>query len=223
MDKRAFKTTVYTELSKVVKAMANPVRLEIIDLLAQGPFTVEQLATSIDQSVANTSQHLQNLKNAALVQVNKQGNFVLYTLSSKSVYQTWLSLRTLGMEFNAEIAKTIGDFRQEVNATVHGIKAENLSEMLEREEVLLLDVRPEEEFHRGHIEHALSIPISRLAESLENLTKKKTLVVYCRGPFCVYADQAVALLISKGFKAIRLEEGYGEWALLGLPTRQTED
>ena len=218
MDKRAFKDKVYTELAKVAKAMANPVRLEIIDLLGQGPFTVEQIATSINQSMANTSQHLQNLKNAKLVQVTKQGNFVLYALASSSVYQTWLSLRTLGIEFNAEVGKVVDDFRQEQHNALPTIHAEQLTTMLAEEEIVLLDVRPEDEFERGHIQHAISMPIHQLKDALKKIAKKKTIVVYCRGPFCVYADEAVALLHNKGFKVLRLEEGYPEWEIKGLPT-----
>lgn len=217
MDKRAFKDKVYTELAKVAKAMANPVRLEIIDLLGQGPFTVEQIATHISQSMANTSQHLQNLKNAKLVQVTKQGNFVLYALANSSVYQTWLALRTLGTEFNAEVGKVVDDFRQEQHLALPTIHAEQLITMLVEEEIILLDVRPEEEFERGHIQHAISMPVHLLKDALKKFAKKKTIVVYCRGPFCVYADEAVALLHNNGFKAIRLEEGYPEWEIKGLP------
>ncbi|WP_353118257.1 metalloregulator ArsR/SmtB family transcription factor [Myroides odoratus] len=223
MDKRVFKDTVYTELAKVAKAMANPVRLEIIDLLAQGPFSVELIAKYTNQSIANTSQHLQNLKKAQLVQINKQGNFVYYSLRSNGVYKTWIALRELGIHFNAEVEKVIADFRQGQNENLQAIDADTLTTLLQEEEILLLDVRPEEEYNRGHIHQALSMPLQQLEEAVKTLEKRKTIVAYCRGPFCVYADQAVAFLMEKGFKAVRLEEGYPEWALKGLPTNKKEE
>ncbi|MEK6511177.1 metalloregulator ArsR/SmtB family transcription factor [Myroides odoratimimus] len=217
MNKRDFKDKVYTELSKVAKAMSNPIRLEIIDLLAQGPFTVEQIANYTGQSIANASQHLQNLKNAKLVQISKKGNYVNYSLSSENVYNTWIALRELGIQANAEVEKVIQDFRSGQSVDLRAIDAETLKGMIDKDEVILLDVRPEEEYERGHIYKALSKPIDRLDDSLKDLSNKKMLVAYCRGPFCVYADEAVALLQKKGFNAVRLEEGYPEWALKGLP------
>lgn len=217
MNKREFKDKVYTELSKVAKAMANPIRLEIIDLLAQGPFSVEQIANYTGQSVANASQHLQNLKNAKLVQISRNGNFINYSLASGSVYNTWVSLRELGITFNAEVEKVISDFRNGQSEDMRAIDAETLAAMLENDEVVLLDVRPEEEYNRGHIHKALSTPIDKLGNSLKKFPKRKMLVAYCRGPFCVYADEAVAMLTEKGYNAVRLDEGFPEWALKGYP------
>lgn len=213
MEKREFKDKVYGELAKVAKAMANPVRLEIIDLLAQGPFTVEQIASYIHQSMANTSQHLQNLKNAKLVQSSKQGNFIQYALSHTQVYQTWLALRALGMEFNAEVDKVIDDFRNEQSQNLHAIHANELQVLMAKDEVIVLDVRSEEEYNRGHIQQAVSMPLDQLKTVMNTLDKGKLIVAYCRGPFCVYADEAVAHLLEHGFKAVRLEEGYPEWRL----------
>lgn len=223
VDKRAFKDTVYTELAKVAKAMANPVRLEIIDLVAQGPFSVEQIANYTNQSIANASQHLQNLKKAQLVQINKQGNFVYYSLRSNGVYKTWIALRELGIHFNAEVEKVITGFRQGQNENLQAIDADTLATLLKEEEILLLDVRPKEEYNRGHIHQALSMPLQQLEKAVKAFDKRKTIVAYCRGPFCVYADEAVAFLMEKGFKAIRLEEGYPEWVLKGLPTNKKEE
>lgn len=217
MNKREFKDKVYTELSKVAKAMANPVRLEIIDLLAQGPFSVEQIANFTGQSIANTSQHLQNLKNAKLVHISRKGNFINYSLASESVFNTWVSLRELGMAFNAEIEKVISDFRKGQGEDMEAIDAETLVAMIEKDEIVLLDVRPEEEYNRGHIHRALSMPIDKLENSLKNFPKRKMLVAYCRGPFCVYSDEAVSMLRNKGYNAVRLDEGFPEWALKGYP------
>ncbi|MBB4801696.1 ArsR/SmtB family transcription factor [Flavobacterium aquidurense] len=217
MNKREFKDKVYIELSKAVKALANPHRLEIIDLLAQGQFTVEQIANNTGLSVANASQHLQNLKNAKLVQINRKGNFINYSLASEQIYNALICVRELGMTFNAEVKKVISDFRNGQQEDMRAIDAETLVTMLENDEVILLDVRPEEEYSRGHIHRALSTPIDKLGNSLKKIPKRKMLVAYCRGPFCVYADEAVAILTQKGYNAVRLEEGYPEWALKGYP------
>ncbi|MBO9731666.1 MAG: ArsR family transcriptional regulator [Chitinophaga sp.] len=221
MNKREFKDKVYIELSTVAKAMANPVRLEIIDLLAQGPFSVEQIANYTEQSIANASQHLQHLKKAKLVQISRNGNFIYYSLASESVYNTWVSLRELGKVFNTEIAKVVHDFRKGQSKGMQAIDAATLATMLEKDEVVLLDVRPEEEYNRGHIHRALSIPVDHLGQSLKKIPHKKMLVAYCRGPFCVYADEAVAMLTRKGYHAVRLEEGFPEWALKGYPVDYT--
>ncbi|RKD17631.1 ArsR family transcriptional regulator [Pelobium manganitolerans] len=218
MNKREFKDKVYTELAKVAKAMANPVRLEIIDLLAQGPFSVEQIAHYTGQSVANASQHLQTLKNAKLVQVTRNGNFINYSLAGENVFNAWIGLRELGFAYNAEVEKVIHDFRNGHNSDMNAVDAETLAEMIENDEVVLLDVRPEDEYNRGHIHKAISTPIDKLETYLKKLSKRKMLVAYCRGPFCVYADEAVAMLKDKGYNAVRLNEGFPEWALLnGYP------
>lgn len=215
MNKREFKDKIYGELAKITKAMANPVRLEIIDLLAQGPFSVEQIAGYTGQSVANASQHLQTLKNARLVQVERNGNFILYSLASGRVYQSWAQLRELGMTYNTEAERVIKDFRTGQGNDMEAIDAETLSKMLDKDEVILLDVRPQEEYNRGHIHKALSAPVDHLAGLLKQFPKNKMLVAYCRGPFCVYADEAVALLKSQGFHATRMNTGYPEWASKG--------
>lgn len=202
--------------------MANPHRLEIIDLLAQGQFSVEQIAKNTGLSIANTSQHLQNLKNAKLVKINRKGNFINYSLASESVYSTLVSLRELGMTFNAEVEKVISDFRNGQSGDMQAIDVDTLATMLENDEVILLDVRPEEEYNRGHIHKALSTPLEKLGNSLKKFPKRKMLVAYCRGPFCVYADEAVAMLTERGYNAIRLDEGFPEWALKGYPVEHVE-
>jgi len=217
MNKREFKDKVYTELSKAVKAMANPHRLEIIDLLAQGQFSVEQIATNTGLTIANASQHLQHLKNAKLVQINRKGNFINYSLASEEVYNALICVRELGRSFNAEVEKVITNFRTGLSEDLRAIDVETLSIMLENDEVILLDVRPEEEYNRGHIHQALSVPLENLDKSLKKFPKKKMLVAYCRGPFCVFADEAVAKLSEEGYNVVRLEAGFPEWALKGYP------
>jgi len=216
MNKRAFKDKVYTELARITKAMANPHRLEIIELLAQGDFSVEQIATQTNLSVANASQHLQVLKTAQLVDITRQGNFIHYRLANVNVFKTWKALRELGVEQIATVEKLVNDFRQS-RFTFESITIDELVEKLKHEKITLVDVRPESEFHKGHILNALSIPIDQLKDRLKELPKRTQIIAYCRGPFCVFADEAVAILTEAGYKAKRLEEGFPDWQLEGLP------
>lgn len=216
MNKRTFKDKVYTELARITKAMANPHRLEIIELLAQGDFSVEQIATQTNLSVANASQHLQVLKTAQLVDITRQGNFIHYRLANVNVFKTWKALRELGVEQIATVEKLVKDFRQS-RFTFESITIDELVEKLKHEKVTLVDVRPESEYHKGHIANALSIPIDQLKDRLKELPKRNQIIAYCRGPFCVFADEAVALLTEAGYKVKRLEEGFPDWQFEGLP------
>jgi rhodanese-related sulfurtransferase/DNA-binding transcriptional ArsR family regulator len=216
MNKREFKDRIYDELAKVTKALANPHRLEIIELLAQGEFSVEQIAEQTNLSVANASQHLQVLKVAQLVDINRQGNFIYYRLPNSNVFKAWKALRELGMERIASIEKLVRDFRQS-NFKFESVTIDGLLKKIESGKVTILDVRPEVEFNRGHIADAISIPIDELKKRLNELPKRTEIVAYCRGPFCVYADEAVAVLNKAGYKATRLEEGFPDWSLLELP------
>lgn len=216
MNKREFKDKVYGELARITKAMANPHRLEIIELLAQGEFSVEQIAIQTNLSVANASQHLQVLKTAQLVDITRQGNFIHYRLSNINVFKTWKALRELGIERMATIERLVKDFRQS-KFKFESLTIRELVEKIKSEKVTILDVRPESEYNKGHIANAISIPIDELAKRLKELPKRSEIVAYCRGPFCVFADEAVALLTKAGYKATRLEEGFPDWSLLELP------
>ena len=216
MDKREFNDKIYGELAQITKAMANPHRLEIIELLAQGEYSVEQISIQTSLSIANASQHLQVLKTAQLVDVTRQGNFILYRLANTNVFKTWKALRDLGLERIASVEKIIKDFRHS-KFKLESVSIEGLVAKLRSEKITILDVRPEAEYKKGHIEKAISIPVSELRSRLKELPKKNQIVAYCRGPFCVYADEAVALLTKAGYKAIRLEEGFPDWRLQDLP------
>jgi DNA-binding transcriptional ArsR family regulator len=216
MNKRDFKDKVYSELAKITKAMANPHRLEIIELLAQGEFSVEQIAEHTNLSIANASQHLQVLKVAHLVEINRQGNFIFYRLSNSNVFSAWKALRELGVERIATIEKVVKEFRKS-KFDFETVTINELIEKLDSGKVTILDVRPESEYIQGHIANAISIPIEELSKRLKELPKRSDIVAYCRGPFCVYADEAVALLTKAGYKASRLEEGYPDWKLQDLP------
>lgn len=216
MNKREFKTRIYNELAQITKAMANPHRLEIIELLAQGDYSVEQISLQTDLSIANASQHLQVLKSAQLVDVTRNGTFIYYRLANANVFKTWKALRELGVERIASIEKLVKDFRQS-KSKIDSLTIDSLTKKLKAGKITILDVRPENEFNAGHIPNAISIPLGQLEERLKELPKRNEIIAYCRGPFCVYADEAVALLNKAGYKATRLEEGFPDWAVTGLP------
>jgi len=216
MNKREFKDKVYNELAKITKSMANPHRLEIIELLAQGEFSVEQIAEHTHLSVANASQHLQVLKAAQLVDISRQGNFIHYRLANSNVFKTWKALRELGVERIATIERLVRDFRKS-KFDFESVTIDDLVKKIESGKVTILDVRPESEFNKGHIANAVCIPIDQLSKRLKELPKRTEIVAYCRGPFCVFADEAVAILIKAGYKATRLEEGFPDWKIQELP------
>ncbi|WP_445664681.1 ArsR/SmtB family transcription factor [Fodinibius sp. AD559] len=215
MDVRDFKTNIYTELATITKAMANSHRLEVIELLAQGPCSVEYIAENTRLSIANASQHLQVLKKARLAKAEKKGKYNYYSLTNSKVYEVWKSLREFGFTQNAEIQRLIRDFRND-RQSLETVSLEDLHQRMEDNEVLVLDVRPDEEYKEGHIPGAISIPTKELEERMKDLPKDKQIVAYCRGPLCAMADDAVELLKQHGFESKRLEEGYPEWMLQNL-------
>lgn len=216
MNKREFKDKVYDELAKITKALANPHRLEIIELLAQSDYSVEQISIQTSLSVANASQHLQVLKTAQLVDVTRNGNFIHYRLANTNVFKAWKALRELGVERIASIEKLVKDFRQS-KFKLESVTIDELISKIESGKVTILDVRPETEYNKGHIANSISIPFDELADRLKELPKRTEIIAYCRGPFCVFADEAVAMLNKAGYKATRLEEGFPDWDLMGLP------
>ena len=216
MNKREFKDRVYDELAKITKAMANPHRLEIIELLAQGDYSVEQISLQTNLTIANASQHLQVLKTAQLVAVTRNGNFINYRLADVNVFKAWKGFRDLGIERIASVDRLVKDFRKSKFA-LEAVTIDELIQKIESGKVTILDVRPEIEYRKGHIANSVSIPIDELPDRLKELPKRTEIIAYCRGPFCVYADEAVALLKSAGYKATRLEEGFPDWKLKGLP------
>jgi len=216
MDKREFKNKVYNLFSEMVKSLANPHRLEIIDLLAQSDRTVEEIAFETEMSVANASQHLQVLKSSNLVEARREGNYIRYSLADKTIYKSWYNLREIGFDRLAEIEKLIKDYRGKKNV----LEAVSISELMQRmktKKIILLDIRPVEEYNAGHLPDAISVPIEKLPAVLKKLPKNKEYVAYCRGSLCVFADDAVQLLKKNGFNAKRLEEGFPDWKLKGLP------
>jgi rhodanese-related sulfurtransferase/DNA-binding transcriptional ArsR family regulator len=216
MNKRQFKDRVYDELAKITKAMANPHRLEIVELLAQSDYSVEQISIQTNLTVANASQHLQVLKTAQLVDVTRSGNHIYYRLANGNVFKAWKALRDLGIERIAAVDKLVKDFRHS-KFDFESVTIEQLINKIESGKITILDVRPETEYKKGHIASSISIPYDELSERLKELPKRSEIIAYCRGPFCVYADEAVALLTKAGYKAKRLEEGFPDWQLMGHP------
>lgn len=216
MKTREFKKKLYKQLAVVTKALSNPTRLEILDLIAQGPVPVEYIAEHIDQPVANASQHLQVLKKSGLVETERKGKYNYYQLAGKQVYDVWNSLRAIGFTRNTEIEDLLKDYRSK-KAELKTISRDELLKKMENDEVFLIDVRPAEEFELGHIRDAISLPKVEIGERLEELPDDKEIVAYCRGPLCLMADEAVRVLKEKGFNAARLDEGFPEWKAVNLP------
>ena len=213
---RRFKNAIYEQFGRVAKALASPHRIELVELLAQGPRTVEALGRMADMSLANTSAHLQVLRTAGLVEATKQGLFVTYRLADRSVADLLLALRKVAETRLAEVSKITRDFLAE-NALLEPLDEDALRRKVRKGEVTLLDVRPPEEYEAAHIPGALSVPLPELAKRLSDLPRNREVVAYCRGPYCVLAVEAVKLLRRKGFKALRIEEGILDWSALGLP------
>ncbi len=213
---RSFKDAVYDQFGRIGKALASARRLEILDLLCQGPRTVEAIAAAVDQSVANTSQHLQVLRRARLVEAEKQGVHVKYRLADDMVCEFYRALRVLAESRLAEIERVTREFLVERGA-LEPVDRDVLVQRVRSGEVTVLDVRPPEEYEAGHIAGAISVPLSELSRRLADLPRDREIVAYCRGPYCVLAIEAVELLRARGFKAVRLEHGVPDWRALGYP------
>jgi rhodanese-related sulfurtransferase/DNA-binding transcriptional ArsR family regulator len=216
---RRFKDRLYAQYARIGKALGNPARLEILELLAQAERSVDSLAAELGLSTANTSQHLQVLRGAGLVETRREGLFIHYRLADEAIVPLSAALRTVAERRLAGLERLI---RDEFTGR-SGTEAVGLDELLQRarrEDVVILDTRPAQEYRAGHIPGALSIPVDELSERLRRLPKSKEYVAYCRGPYCVYADRAVEMLTASGRRARRLKEGFPEWKAAGLPVEK---
>ncbi len=215
---RAFKQRLYEQLARIGKALASPHRLEMLELLAQRARSVESLAGELELSMANASQHLQVLRRAGLVESDKQGLHVHYRLADDGVFALSHAVRSVAERRLAELERLVRQhFSQRTEAEAVGL--EELLARARSGEVTVLDTRPAEEFAAGHIAGALSVPVDEVEQRLRELPKGKQYVAYCRGPYCIYADRAVALLRASGRRARRLAQGFPEWKAAGLPVR----
>jgi rhodanese-related sulfurtransferase/DNA-binding transcriptional ArsR family regulator len=213
---REFKDRLFEQFARIGKALASPKRLEILDLLAQGERAVEEIARETAMPVASASQHLQVLKGARMVESRREGPYAYYRLADEAVFRTWQAVRALGEARLAEIDRVVETFLEDRDA-LEAVGAAALMERLSDGNVVVLDVRPEEEYRAGHIPGALSVPVDALEAALQALPKDKEIVAYCRGPYCVFSDEAVTLLRSRGYQARRLAEGLPDWRAKGLP------
>jgi rhodanese-related sulfurtransferase/predicted transcriptional regulator len=208
------KQALFEAIAVMGKAFSSPRRLELLDLLAQAPRSVEQLARASGQSIANTSQHLQALHASGMVSRSREGTRVRYSIADESTLRLWLALRDASAARLADVERAAHEYLGE---EVERIDRDELRARLAREEVVLIDVRPAEEYVAGHIPEAKSIPIDELERRLEELPEDREVVAYCRGPFCAYAHQAVRRLNESGRSARRLEQGWPEWQLAEAP------
>lgn len=213
MNERNLKDLLYQEFARIGKSLSSPKRLEILDILSQGPKSVDALAKSTDMSVANVSQHLKTLFNSRLVKFKKEGNFVIYELADEVISDFLITLHALSEKQLIQVQQIKGEF---LNAQL-GLEGITLSELIprmEKGEVLLLDVRPKEEFEEAHIPGAISIPIEELEDTLSSLPVNCDVVAYCRGSYCLMSANAVKILKANGIKAFRMEQGVKEWLQL---------
>lgn len=212
---RLFKDAIYEQFARIGKAVSSPKRLELLDLLCQGERTVEVLAKEAEISLANTSQHLQVLRSAHLIESEKSGQFVIYRLKDQAVCDFVLSMRILAERELAEVEQIKRRFL-EGKEGLEPVDRESLIKRVKEGKVIVLDVRPAEEFMAGHIPGAVSIPLEELEQKLSGLPKDQEIVAYCRGPYCVLAIRAVEILRKKGFHAFRMEEGVQDWRARGF-------
>ena len=213
---RRFKTAIYEQFARVGKAISNPSRLELLDLLGQGPRTVEVLAKEAGLGLANTSQHLKALREARLVEAEKNGLYVTYRLADEQVGRFFRSIQRLAEARLAEVGEITRRFL-EARQGLQPVGREQLLAKVRDGAVTVLDVRPSEEFRTGHLPGALSVPLKELERRMSELPRDREIVAYCRGPYCLLAIEAVELLRAQGFAAFRLEDGVQDWQARGYP------
>lgn len=210
MNGREFKDAMYHGLAKLLKALSNPFRLEIIEMLSQGEKSVEGIVQATSLTFANASQHLQVLKNNNIVKARKEKQYVFYSLINDEFLSLYQHVIKYAVQEIAELERTLNRQRED-NKALNAVSLDELETMLQDHGVLLLDVRPTLEFEFGHITGAVSIQMDKLIEQLKDFSKQKEIIAYCRGPFCVLADEAVKILSEQGYNVRRLNEGYPEW------------
>jgi rhodanese-related sulfurtransferase/DNA-binding transcriptional ArsR family regulator len=222
VEGREAKDRLYEQFARAAKAVASPKRIELLELLAQGEHTVEGLAHATGMAVNNTSSHLQVLRHAQVVESRKDGTNVFYRLAGDEVAAFVVALRDLARSRLAEVDRVVQDYFV-ARDNLEPVDRAELLERASRGEIVILDVRPRDEFAAGHIPGALSVPLDELDLALARLPKRAHVVAYCRGPYCVLAPQAVERLRAKGFRARRLADGMPEWRLAGLPVAVGEE
>jgi rhodanese-related sulfurtransferase/DNA-binding MarR family transcriptional regulator len=213
---RSAKRKLFDGFGVVAKALASGRRMEILDVLAQGPRSVEELALEIDQSVANTSHHLRTMARAGLLETERDGTRIVYQVASPKVMQLWRAIRDVASEQVADIDRLARGYLGESDG-LEPVTRDELARRLRRKDVVVLDARPAAEYAAGHIAGARSVPVEELSRRLTGVSKESEVVAYCRGPYCVFADDAVRILSKRGYRVSRLEDGFPEWRDAGLP------
>jgi len=216
MDKRQIKDLLFNHVAQIGKALASPKRLELLELLSQSPKTVEVLVAETDMDVKLASAHLKALKTAGLVASVRQGKFQMYRLVDEDVAKLWVALRQVASLHSKTFAQDLQRLVKQPDALT-GWQPHELLSHAAAGELVLVDVRPRVEYERAHLPHALSMPLSELSARLHELPLDLEIVTYCRGPFCLFADEALALLRANGYKAFKSIDGTNEWAAAGLP------
>jgi rhodanese-related sulfurtransferase len=221
MADRAAKTALFDEFARAGKALASGRRIELLDVLANGERTVEALAGEVGLSVANTSQHLQVLRQAGLLTSRRQGTSVHYRLAGPEVFELWRALRTLAAGRLAEVERLAAAYLGDRNELEPVTREELTRRLQDGDDLVVLDVRPVGEYAAGHLPEAVSIPVGELRRRLAEMPRDREIVAYCRGPYCAFAHEAVTLLRKEGFSARRLEDGLPEWKAAGLAVTRT--
>ncbi|HZP92413.1 MAG TPA: metalloregulator ArsR/SmtB family transcription factor [Burkholderiales bacterium] len=213
---REVKDLLYEQVGRIGKALASPKRLELVELLCQGEKTVETLAQQADISIKLASAHLRALRAGRLVETRREGKYVFYRLADEGVADLWVNLRALAEERLLELQAALGSLVTDGSRLV-GVDRQDIFKRAQRGDVVVIDVRPAEEFAAGHLPYARSLPLSELKKRLKELPADKPIVAYCRGPFCMMAKDAVGLLRGRGYRAFKLDDGIAEWRARGLP------
>ncbi|ROZ78793.1 metalloregulator ArsR/SmtB family transcription factor [Ramlibacter sp. WS9] len=216
MKKRALKDLLYEQVARIGKAVASPKRLEMLEVLAQGEKTVEALSVELSIDVKLASAHLKALREARLVESRRDGKYICYRLSGKDVAALWVSLREVAQEHLLELRMAVDQMIAQPEK-LSGVGGKALMEQAKRGEVVVIDVRPHEEYEAGHLPFARSMPVAELEQRLSELPRRQTIVAYCRGPFCMLSDEALKLLRARGYKATKILDGVSEWQAAGLP------
>jgi rhodanese-related sulfurtransferase/DNA-binding transcriptional ArsR family regulator len=216
MDKRTLKDLLYEQVARVGSALTSPKRLELLEVLAQGEKTVEQLANELSIDIKLASAHLKRLKAAHLVSSRRSGKHVVYQLSGSDVAALWVQLRQVAEEHLLELRQTIDQMVANPDRLAP-MGREDLMAQAKRGEIIVIDVRPKEEFDTAHLPYARSMPVSELVRRMAELPKNKEIVAYCRGPFCLMADEAIEILKGKSRRARKFRDGVSEWAAAGFP------
>lgn len=221
MRDREFKTTMYENLARMGKAVSSPARIEMLDVLAQGPRTVESLSLEIGQSVSNTSQHLQVLRRINMVRTERNGTYIAYALADDLVADFLRGLRLMGMSHLAEMQVTMERFLRD-RTSLESLDSDELRRLMEEDSITVIDVRPRAEYLAGHLAGAISTPLSEIGTQMSALSENRDIAAYCRGPYCVMAMDAVEMLTRSGFRAFHVADGVADFRAknFGIETDQ---